>query len=108
MHQNKEKSFTLIEVMISVAIIVILGSIIAVNVGRQARMAARDAKRIADLALVQSYLEIYYNKNGHYPAQVVADRLIEASQDCPWSGSNYKNQQTCVWFQLGEVLSMVG
>lgn len=61
--------FTLIEMLVVVAIISILAGIVLTGVtGFQAN--ARDTRRISDLAQVRNYLEIYFNKHGHYPGDV--------------------------------------
>jgi prepilin-type N-terminal cleavage/methylation domain-containing protein len=58
--------FTLIEMLIVVAIIAILSGVVLAGVSNfQSR--ARDTRRIGDLRNVQSYLELYFNKCGHYP-----------------------------------------
>ncbi|MCR4328088.1 MAG: prepilin-type N-terminal cleavage/methylation domain-containing protein [Patescibacteria group bacterium] len=59
--------FTLIEILIVVAIIGILASVILVGLGPTQR-AGRDARRVADLKSVQTGLELYFQKNGEYPA----------------------------------------
>jgi len=61
--------FTLIEVLIVVAIIGILASVVLVGLGPLQRQ-GRDARRISDLKQVQTGLELYYNKNGSYPQGV--------------------------------------
>lgn len=100
----RQKSFTLIEILIAVAIIVILGSIIAVNVGRQARMTARDAQRITDLALVQSYLELYYSRFGYYPVNLFySEKQRPSSPDK--EQSQWDNlQQQLIGANIGEIL----
>jgi prepilin-type N-terminal cleavage/methylation domain-containing protein len=60
------KGFTLVEVLIVVAIIGLLSSVILVGLGGF-RARGRDARRIADLREVQSGLELYYTKNQQYP-----------------------------------------
>ena len=62
----KQRGFTLIEILIVVAIIGILSSVILIGLG-SARARARDARRIADLKEVQNALELYYGKAGMYP-----------------------------------------
>ncbi|MDO8504371.1 MAG: type II secretion system protein [Candidatus Liptonbacteria bacterium] len=58
--------FTLIEMLIVVAIIGILASVVIVGIG-PAQKKARDARRAADLRQVQTALELYYGKAGQYP-----------------------------------------
>ncbi len=65
-YMNK-KGFTLVELLIVIAIIGILASALLVSLGG-ARATARDARRISDLRQVQSALELYYAKSGEYPS----------------------------------------
>lgn len=60
------KGFTLIELMISIAIIVVLTAIIIVNI-TSTRSKGRDAKKVADVGSIVISLEAYYSKNRYYP-----------------------------------------
>ena len=60
------KGFTLIEILIVVAIIGILASVVVVGLG-PAQKRGRDSRRVSDLRSVQNALELYYGKNGQYP-----------------------------------------
>lgn len=60
------QGFTLIEILIVVAIIGILASVVLVGLGPVQKQ-GRDARRISDLKQVQTGLELFYAKNGHYP-----------------------------------------
>ena len=63
--QNK-KGFTIIELIVVIAIITVLASIVAVNVAGYINKAK--AARIASEARnVQSAMEMYYAQNGYYP-----------------------------------------
>jgi prepilin-type N-terminal cleavage/methylation domain-containing protein len=62
-----QKGFTLIEMLIVIAIIGILASIVLVGLG-PVQKSARDARRISDLRQVQTALEICFTKAGQYPA----------------------------------------
>lgn len=64
---RNKKGFTLIEVLIVVAIVGILASVVLVGLG-PVQKRGRDARRISDLRQAQTGLELYYNKNGSYPA----------------------------------------
>jgi prepilin-type N-terminal cleavage/methylation domain-containing protein len=76
---NKKKGFTLIEILIVVAIIAILASVVLVGLG-PTQQAGRDARRISDLSEVQNGLELYYNKCGYYPgASNATDATCDAS-----------------------------
>lgn len=60
------QGFTLIEVLVVVSIVGILAAVIAVNAVDSGRQ-GRDAKRQADIRILQSAIELYKNKYGRYP-----------------------------------------
>ena len=62
-----KKAFTLIELLVVIAIIGLLAtlSVLALN---NARMKARDTKRLADVKQMQTAMELYFNSTGHYPS----------------------------------------
>ena len=62
------KGFTLIEILIVVAIIAILASVVLVGLG-PTQQAGRDSRRLSDLHEVQNGLELYYNACGYYPGK---------------------------------------
>lgn len=63
---NKKSGFTLIELLISLSIIAILSGL-AFAALNSSRLTANDTRRVGDLKNIQGYIEIYYNKCGHYP-----------------------------------------
>ncbi len=63
---NKNKGFTLIEVLTVIAIVGLLASVVLVGLG-SFRTRGRDTRRIADLRATQNALELYYTKTGQYP-----------------------------------------
>jgi len=65
----KNKGFTLVEMLIVVAIIGILSSMVIVGLG-SARAKARDSRRISDIRQIQNALEIYYSENRNYPEKL--------------------------------------
>jgi len=98
---GKNKGFTLVEILIVVAIIGLLASIILVGLS-SFRARGRDARRIADLHQVQNALELYFIKNGSYPTTApwtgvgsLTDTLkgagigVNAVPNDPNSGSTY-------------------
>ncbi len=66
------KGFTLIEIMIVVAIIALLAGTILIGAAPTQRL-GRDTRRIADLRQVQNSLQLYYSKCGYYPGGVQAN-----------------------------------
>jgi prepilin-type N-terminal cleavage/methylation domain-containing protein len=66
------KGFTLIEILIVVAIIGLLTSVALVGLGAF-RERGRDTRRIADLRETQNALELYYTKYQRYPALAGGD-----------------------------------
>lgn len=71
MKKTYPKGFTLIEILIVVAIIAILSSVVLVGLGPTQR-AGRDARRLSDLRQVQTGLELYFGKCGHYPGDAIS------------------------------------
>ncbi len=63
---NTKRGFTLIEILVVIAIIGILSSVVLASLATS-RAKARDARRIADLEEVKKALELYYDSNGAYP-----------------------------------------
>jgi type II secretion system protein G len=86
----KTKGFTLIELMVVIAIIGLLASIITVSLF-SAQAKGRDAKRVADVRTIQLALEEYYNDNGNYPATLsaIAPTYIAALPTDPSNSSQY-------------------
>lgn len=69
-----KKAFTLIELLIVIAIIAILAAILFVSIGQSPLQKSRDTKRLSDLSAIQTALTLYYTTNQAYPtlAQFVA------------------------------------
>lgn len=70
MVNRKNKGFTLVELLVVVAIIGLLASIVLVSLNT-ARQKARDTRRLGDLRQVAIALELYYdNNNNAYPTVI--------------------------------------
>lgn len=65
--KTKNSGFTLIEILVVIAIIGLLASVVMVSVAR-ARIKASDARRIADMRQIATGLQLFYDKNGVMPA----------------------------------------
>lgn len=70
----KKSGFTLIEMLVVVAIIGILSAFVLTEIG-DVRGNVRDTKRIADIRLIQAALEAYYDRMDGYPANLYEDIL---------------------------------
>ncbi len=66
---KQKQGFTLIEILIVVAIIAILASVVLVGLG-PTQSSGRDARRLSDLQQTMLGLGLYYNKCGFYPGDV--------------------------------------
>lgn len=70
-----KKAFTLIELLIVIAIIGILAGILFVSIGTAPLQKSRDVKRVADMQNLRTALTLYYSDNNVYPA-TPADNLV--------------------------------
>ena len=93
MKKIKQQGFTLIEILIVVAIIAILASMVLVGLGPTQR-AGRDARRISDLRSIQTGLELAYSKCGYYPGTI--------------SGGVCSTVDPGDWTAIGATLTQVG
>jgi len=70
---SSRNAFTLIELLIVIAIIAILAAILFTSIGQTPLVKSRDAKRTSDLDSLRTALTLYYtNNNGRYPGPDVA------------------------------------
>lgn len=88
MKRNAQRGFTLIELLVVIAIIGLLSSVVLASLNG-ARKGGRDARRLADLAQMQTALELYYSDNNAYPAATssLAPSYIASVPTDPGSGS---------------------
>jgi general secretion pathway protein G len=85
--KSRQAGFTLMEILIVVAIIAILASVVLVGLG-PTQQAGRDARRLSDLRQVQNALELYFSKCGFYPGPAVAGSCsgVSWSATSDWAG----------------------
>ncbi len=65
--KNSVHGFTLIELLVVISIIGLLASVVLISLNN-ARLKARDTKRVADLRQIQKALEIYIQNHGSLPS----------------------------------------
>ena len=88
--RSKNKGFTLIEMLIVIAIIGILAGIVLTGV-RGFQATARDTRRIGDVRNIQPLAELFFTRNGAYPANIAALRAagLGSIPTDPTSGSDH-------------------
>jgi len=64
--EQQNKGFTLVELLITVAIVGILSAVVLTSMSG-ARNKAKDGRRISDIKQIQLALELYYDVNSAYP-----------------------------------------
>jgi uncharacterized protein (TIGR02145 family)/prepilin-type N-terminal cleavage/methylation domain-containing protein len=76
--KKKFKGFTLVEILVSVAIIGILVSLSIIATTR-VRLKTRDAKRISNATTIVSALEAYFDSNKSYPTMIFPGQPIASN-----------------------------
>lgn len=80
---NKQKGFTLIELIIVIAIIGILSSVILIGVN-SAKEKARDARRKMEINQIEKALVFYAEQFGQFPNEDTCDSSIgTCTNECP-------------------------
>jgi len=81
-----KKGFTLIELMVVVAIIALLTGIVTVNLTKS-RSKARDAKRVSDIGQLQLALELVFDRCNQYPQVAAGVATISTADVCTKNGT---------------------
>jgi len=84
------RGFTLVELLVTVAMVGALSAGVMVMIGRGPRESARDGRRQADLEKVGSALELMRNDNGGYP------QCAGGAVSCVLSGVSWGTYLTAV------------
>ena len=63
---SRHAGFTLIELLVVISIIALMSSVVLVTVSN-ARMKARDAKRVGDMNQLNKAMELFFNQYNSYP-----------------------------------------
>ena len=101
-HLFSRKGFTLIEMLVVVAIISVLAGVVLTGVaGFQAN--ARDTRRIGDLKNVQNFLELYFAKCGYYPGS-----LLDAGGACSTTDNAVTPGSATGWGNLAITMNRLG
>jgi prepilin-type N-terminal cleavage/methylation domain-containing protein len=87
---KRQNGFTLIELLVVIAIIGILSSVVLASLN-SARTKSRDARRLADLQQLKIALELYFDENVEYPADIadLAPGQIGTVPTDPQTGDAY-------------------
>ena len=88
--KKNNKGFTLIELMVVIAIIAILTAVITANF-TTAKSKSRDAKRMSDLGQIQLALAGYFDRCNAYPPALTDANGSPYSTTCAAAGSNNIN-----------------
>ncbi len=112
---RKDQSFTLIELLIVIAIIGILAALIIISLNTVLPK-ARDATRKAELSEVQKAITTYYVNNGAYPISYSNGGTSQGGclstplWDCwgqpNWTCTSYPHSLECVLANAGYIASM--
>ena len=76
----RNKGFTLIELLVVIAIIGLLATIVLFSIDT-IKSKSRDARRVADIKVIQEGLSMYYNNNFLYPNSGASAIEINGSTD---------------------------
>ena len=91
------KGFSLIELMVVIAIIAILKAIITSNLA-QSKAKARDSKRISDIAQLQLALELFFDRCNGYPPDINLNSTISSCPNDPVT-----NQPVTFGYFIGKI-----
>jgi len=77
---KRQDGFTIIELLIVIAIIGVLALLVVTNFG-PALAKGRDTNRQNDIASLSKALEIYHSNNGNYPGEALTTTILEGIEN---------------------------
>lgn len=102
--KNKQKGFTIVELLIVIVVIGILAAIVIVTfTGVQKK--ARDSDRKSDVNAISGLLEVYFADKGQYPTLA---NLNSANTAGSWRGDNMKDLKDDLITAPGGTVGLVG
>lgn len=84
---TRQKSFTLVELLVTIAIIGLLSSIVLVNI-KNVIAKARDTRRLHDMRQIVTALKLYYAKYERYPS-ISGDGCCDGWDQGPCAGDPF-------------------
>ncbi|MEK9156250.1 MAG: prepilin-type N-terminal cleavage/methylation domain-containing protein [Patescibacteria group bacterium] len=93
----RRSGFTLVELLVVVAIIGILATVIIINLN-SSRVRARDARRMSDTEAIAKALDLYNNDVGHYPG---SGESVNCVASAPGLGYSIPNDE---WTNFGNLI----
>lgn len=103
LNHKKSKGFSLIELIVVIAIIALLSTIVLAALGN-ARQKGRDSRRVSDLRQIRNALQLYYTANKSYPTDftnLVTAKYIASIPNDPAGNDGTSCRGTGVGTPLG-------
>lgn len=100
---NNNKGFTLIELVVSMAIIAILAAA-GLSSFTTSQIKGRDGRRKSDLNQLSRALELHYNDHGAYPTNSVDGKVVGCTspnydQPCAWGSGPFGDSKGTIYMQ---------
>jgi prepilin-type N-terminal cleavage/methylation domain-containing protein len=90
------RGFTLVELLVVISIMAILAAVLLANVANSQKI-SRDSQRKSDLRSLQTAIEAYRHKYGHYPDMGCTDTDSSGTKN----GFGWSDEKTCQVYIVG-------
>ena len=117
MSKHKKSGFTLVEILITVAVIAIIAAVIGVSLSI-VKKNSNDSRRVGDIKEISKALELYYDKYAYYPGrldELVGEGFLKLVPVPPLGGKQQfytyvplGGNQICTGYHLGAAMEMRG